>query len=180
MTYTVFFREAKKIFTAETFIDEQPAAHREVLKTVADELAAHGTVTHPQATKNSKGDWTLLVNDDGDVYVYTLFVSKLERADVKHEEGTETPSKKGELIIIDPSGPRDSMGGYHPGYWFAEQYVNFLAENQKTLFVQTIHQIKHNIASENYSLNTDGSISIHIREQNKTFSVSLTCRAEWV
>ena len=75
MTYTVFFKEAKQIFTADNFINDQPIAHQTLLKSIADELATHGTITHPEAARNSKGDWSILLNDNGDVYVYTLFIS---------------------------------------------------------------------------------------------------------
>jgi hypothetical protein len=180
MSYTVFFKEAKLIVRADNFINEQPVAHRAVLKTIADELAAQGTITHPQAKRNSKGDWSLLLVDNGDAYVYTLFISTFERAETNREVKTEAPQKKGVLTIIDPSGPRDSVGGSHPGYWFVEQYVNFLEENQRALFTETVHQIEHNIPSKNYSLNKDGSVSIHIQETGKTATISLTCRAAWV
>lgn len=150
------------------------------MKTIAEELAAQGTITHPQAKRNSKGDWSILLVDDGDAYVYTLFISTLERAEVNAEIKAPAPQNKGVLTIIDPSGPRDSLGGYHPGYWFVEQYVNFLEENQRPLFTQTVYLIEHNIPSENYSLNSDGSVSIHIKKKGDAVTISLTCRAAWV
>ena len=180
MAYTVFFREAKQLFGADNFIREQLVAHQAVLKTIADELAAQGTITHPQAKRNSNGDWSILLVDGGDVYVYTLFISTLERSEVRADVKAPVPQNRGVLAVIDPSGPRDSPGGYHPGYWSVEQYVNFLEENQRPLFTQTVYQILHNIPSENYSLNGDGSVSIHIKKTEKKVTVSVMCRAAWV
>src|SRR5690349_3887648 len=104
MAYTVFFREANKIFQAEDFINEQPIAHRKLLQTVARELAEQGTITHQQAGRNAKGDWTILLNDNGDVYSYTLFISGLEISDISIER-SNTPEEKLEFVIIDPQGP---------------------------------------------------------------------------
>ena len=64
------------------------------MKSIADEFAAHGTITHPEAIRNSKGDWSILLNDNGDVYVYTLFISKLERSEANDEVTPEAPQKK--------------------------------------------------------------------------------------
>ena len=179
MTYTVFFKEANKTFTADTFIKDQPVAHRELLKSIADELAADGGIAHPQATKLANGEWSVLLNENSDVYIYTLYVSKLEMDNVIHIE-TPVVKKQGTLIILDPSGPRDSVGGYHPGYWFVDQYVTFLDETQRELFLETVRQIERKAPSENYSVNNDGSVSIHIKRAGKTSAAMLTCRAEWV
>jgi hypothetical protein len=179
MAYTVFFKEANKTFIADQFIGDQPVAHQALLKSLADELSNLGTITHPQATKNTNGAWTVLLNENNDVYMYTLYVSKLEKEAAPHVE-TPAVKKQGVLVILDPSGPRDSIGGYHPGYWFVDQYVTFLDENQRKLFLHTIHQIEHKVPSENYSENNDGSVSIHIRARANTSTTTLTCRAEWV
>jgi hypothetical protein len=180
MAYTVFFREAQQIVGASTFIPEQPLAHQDVLKELTDELAERGTITHPRAKRNSKGDWSVLLTENGEAYNYTLFISQLETAQAKPAVKTELAQKKGVLVIIDPLGPRDSIGGDHPGYWFVDQYASFLEENQRALFIQTVHEIEHNVPSENYSVNGDGSVSIHIQRAENTATVSLTCRARRV
>lgn len=175
MSYTVFFKEANQIFPADNFINDQPITHQELLKSIADELAQRGTVNHPQATRNSK-EWSILLNDNGGIYVYTLFISKLEKEESNNEIKIETPQKKRTLVIVDPSGPRDTVGGYHPGYWLTDDYVNFLQDNHRALFMQTVHQIVHNIPSKNYTKNSDGSVSIYI----ETPTILLTSRAEWI
>jgi hypothetical protein len=180
MGYTVFFREAGKVVQSDDFIPEQPTAHQAVLRSITAELAESGTVTYPRAKKDSKGGWSILLTDAGEAYVYAFFISQFEKAEPGRRVGVDTAHKPGTLVIIDPAGPRDSVGGYHPGYWFMDQYATFLEENQRTLFTQTAHQIEHNIPSENYSLNSDGSVSIHIQETGKTATISLTCRAAWV
>lgn len=179
MAYTVFFKEAKKIFTATNFISQQPTAHRDLLQTIADTLAIDGRIAHPLVTKTTNGEWSVLLKDDnGDVYTYTLFISRFEREEANRKTEDEKPSEKRELIIIDPSGPRDSVGGYHPGYWSVTRYASLLGEEQRKLFLKTIDQIEHNIPSDYYSVNADGSISIHIDKQEKAFTISVACRAE--
>jgi hypothetical protein len=172
MAYTVFFREPKRIVKADDFIRQQPIVHQAVLSAIADDLAASGKIGHPRAKKNSNGDWSVLLIDNGDAYSYTLFISQFERDEARQEAKAKAPSKKGTLVIIDPAGARDSVGGYHPGYWFVEQYVNFIDENQRALFLQTVYQLEHNIPSENYRTNGDGSVTITVG--------SLTCRGNWV
>ncbi len=181
MAYTVFFKESNQIITAGNFIQDQPMGHRALLTDITNELAAKGTITYPQVKKNSKGEWSILINDEDGMYTYTAFVSKFENLndDSSHRAESKEPNK-GVLVIIDPSGPRDSIGGYHPGYWFAEEYVNFLSENQKTLFTEVIDKIRRQIPSGNYALNGDGSVSIYVQKQTNTSIVSLSFRAEWV
>jgi hypothetical protein len=77
------------------------------------------------------------------------------------------------------SGSRDSIRRYHRGYWSVEHAVDFFQESQRALFTQAVHQLLRNISSENYSLNKDGPVSIHIEKREKTTTVLLTCRAEW-
>jgi hypothetical protein len=154
--------------------------HQPILKLISGELAAQGATTNLRVNKNSKGEWTIVLNDNSDVYIYTLFISEIERKKNAQQGMTDIPKNKGALVIVDPSGSRDSVGGYHPGYWLTEQYVNFLSENQKELFMQTVHQITYNTPSENYTVNTDGSISIHVNRKDQSSIVVLTCLAKWI
>ncbi len=180
MAYSVFFREAKKIFIASNFISQQPTAHRKLLQTMADTLAVSGRLVHPLATKAANSEWSVLLKDDnGDVYTYTLFISRFEQEERGGEKEPEEPPKKRELLVIDPSGPRDSVGGYHPGYWSITRYASLLEEEQRKVFLQTIDQIKYNIPSDYYSINDNGSISIHIHKQGRAYTISVVCRAEW-
>jgi hypothetical protein len=180
MAYTVFFRESNEIFTAGNFIGQQPTEHRELLQTMADALAINGRIVHPLATKTAKGEWSVLLKDDhGDVYTYTLFISRFEQEETNDGMEAERPRKQRELMIIDPSGPRDSVGGYHPGYWSVTHYANLLEEEQRKLFLTTIDQIKNTIPSDGYSVNDDGSITIHIHKQARAYTISVACRAEW-
>jgi hypothetical protein len=121
----------------------------------------------------------LLKDDNGDVYIYTLFVSRLEREEARSEVDKEGPSGKRDLVIIDPAGPKDSVGGYHPGYWSIARYATFLEEAQRALFLKAMDQIEHHIPADSYSMNDDGSISIHIHKQERAYTVSVTCRAAW-
>lgn len=176
MAFTVFFREDNEVFPAGDYIPAQPAAHRELLQAMADALAADGYLEHPLATKTGNGDWWILLKDDnGDLYTYSIFISRFEQ----NETGTEQPSAKKELVIIDPGGPRDSAGGYHPGYWTVAQYASLMEESQRAVFLHAIQQITHSIPSEAYNVNNDGSISIHIHQPEKAYTVSIECRAEW-
>lgn len=179
MAYTVFFREGKEIFTASNFISQQPVGHRDLLQAMADALAINGQITHPLATKNSNGEWSVLLKENGDVYMYTLFVSRIEQEKINTEKETEKTQTERELVIIDPGGRRDSIGGYHPGFWSINHYASLLGDEQRKLFFQMIDQIQNNTPSEYYHVNSDRSISIHIHKQGAAYTVSVVCRAEW-
>jgi hypothetical protein len=111
--------------------------------------------------------------------MYTLFISQFENPETDEKKSDENLLTKRELVVIDPSGPRDSAGGYHPGFWSIEHYASLLGEEHRKLFLKVIDQIKDNIASECYRVNADGSISIHIRKQDRASAISVACRAEW-
>lgn len=179
MAYTVFFKEQNQIYKAETFINDQAVGHRQLLTTIAEELSAKGTTSHAQANKNSKGEWTIVLNDNGDAYIYAAYVSKLELPDT-HTQPTPEPEKTKTLVIIDPMGARDSVGGYHPGYWTVEDYVALLNENQREAFMQTVAKIRRGIPSEDYSVEGDGEISIHVNRKEKNWIIYLSCRARWM
>lgn len=180
MAFTVFFREENDIFPSTTYIGEQLQEHRELLQTMADALSINGHIEHPLATRTDNGDWWVMLKDEnGDVYTYSLFISRFEQQVTNVEIKIENPSKERELIIIDPGGPRDSVGGYHEGYWTIAHYASLLEEEQAKLFLKTVDQIEHNIPSDHYTFNDDGSISIHVDKQEKTYTVSIKCRAEW-
>ena len=106
MPHLVLFREDKEIFTAKNFIHQQPAAHWELLQAIADTLAADGRKAHPLVTQIAQGEWSVLLKEEnGDVYTYTLFISRFEEQGTPERKATEKPKTR-ELVIIDPSGPR--------------------------------------------------------------------------
>jgi urocanate hydratase len=109
-----------------------------------------------------------------------MYVSKFEMPPGQVKQEARADDVKKTLVIIDPMGARDSIGGYHPGYWTVDQYADFLQENQRALFTQTIVEVKRNVPSENYSIQRDGSISIHIDKKVNTSIVTLSCRAKWI
>jgi hypothetical protein len=180
MAYTVFFKERNQVFNAESFIKEQPVSHRQLLNKIAGELSINGATTDPKASKNSKGEWTILITDNGEVHIYTMYISKFEIPEKQVSRTSEGDAIKKTLAIIDPGGPRDSVGGYHPGYWSVDQYAESLPETYRADFAQTVHQIKHNILSENYSVEENGTIAIHIKRKDKLSIVEVECRARWV
>lgn len=179
MAYTVFFKEQNQIFNAQAFINEQPVQHRHLLSTIAEELSTKGSTSNSLVSKNSNGEWTIVVNDNGDVYVYTLYVSKLELSGTQSEQRVNS-EKTTTLVIIDPTGPRDSVGGYHPGYWPEDEYAKALEENVRPLFKDAISQIKQRTPSPAYTIEDDGTISMHINGKEKSAIISLNCRAKWI
>lgn len=179
MPYTVFFRDEKRIVIADNFIGQQPTAHQDFLRAMTDALAASGTINDPRATKNSNGDWSVLVTDTNeDVYIYVLFTSHFE-AEAKNETEVKRPSTNRELVIIDPAGPKDSVGGYHPGYWSIDHYASLMEDEKRRLFLEVVNQVENNIPSGFYSINNDGSLSIHASKQG-AYTISVVCRAEWL
>ncbi|MFT3948499.1 MAG: hypothetical protein QM763_16160 [Agriterribacter sp.] len=178
MPYTVFFREGNEIFSATNYISRQLAGHRAILQSMSDELAANGYIKDAHATKASNGDWWVMLKDDnGDLYTYSFFISHFEQQEPGNK--FEKPVSQKDLVIIDPAGPKDSVGGYHPGYWTVEHYASLLEEDAKNLFLQTINQIKDNRSSPYYTFNNDGSVSVHIHQQKKAYTIIVECRAEW-
>lgn len=178
MNYSVFFREDKEIFSAGDYIAQQLKEHREILLGMVSDLAKNGTISNTIATKTANGDWWVMLKaENGDLHTYSIFVSRFEK-DIESEIETKQTTKK-ELVIIDPNGARDSVGGYHPGYWTVAEFMLLIEERQRPSFLTTIQQIKQNIPSEFYTMNKDGSISIHIHQYAKAYTISLECMAEW-
>lgn len=178
MVYSVFFKEGKEIFVPPDFIDQQPTELQDALQTIVDELSKTGRAAHPSATRLKDAEWSVLLTDNGSAYVYTLFISSLGQ----QHSGTavnNTPDKKRTLVIIDPAGPVDSVGGYHPAYWSIEHYASMLEDERQMLFMNTVDQINGGIRSDNYHINADGSISIHIDKRGGAYNILITCRAEW-
>lgn len=179
MAFTVFFREENEIFPANAYIPAQLKDHRETLQTMADALSKNGILDYPTATKNNNGDWWVMLKaENGDLYTYSIFVSRFEQSETGEIKTGQPPEKK-ELVIIDPGGPKDSIGGYHPGYWTVAHYASLLEEKQRAVFLNTIHHIEHNIPSGFYTFNDDGTIAIHINRQEKAYAIIIECRAEW-
>lgn len=178
MSYTVFFREGKEIFTATQYISGQLEEHQETLQTIINELAATGHLINSRATREANGDWWLMLKDaSGDVYTYSFFISQFEQSEPSSK--AEKSTQQRELVIIDAAGERDSAGGYHPGYWTVAHYASLLEAPAKQLFLQTINQILNNIPSPHYTFTNDGSIAIKIHEEVKAYPISVECRAEW-
>lgn len=159
MAYTVFFRENEEIYPTATYLSGQLPEHQDQLQTLADTLSIHGNLEHPFVSKNKNGDWWVMLKaNNGDVYNYSIFISGFEQDETK----SESPTTQKALVIIDPQGPKDSVGGYHPGYWTIAQYASLLEESQRVLFMSTIYKIEHNLPSDYYSVANDNTILIQI------------------
>ncbi len=145
---------------------------------MSDELAANGYLEGSPAVKVANGDWWVMLKDDnGNLYTYSFFISHFEQ--MKPDGKSENPTQQKELVIIDQAGPKDSVGGYHPGYWTIAHYTSLLGEDERELFLKTVDQIANNLPSSYYTSNSDGSVSIHINHQGKAYNIFIECRAEW-
>lgn len=179
MAFSVFFKEGTEIFSPSTYIPVQPKEHREVLQTLTDALIKKGSITHPHATKTNDGEWWIMLkSNNGDLYTYSIFISRFEQIEAT-EISQKKDLKKKELVIIDPNGARDSIGGYHPGYWTIAHYTSLLQEDHRETFLNIIHHIEHSIPSPFYTINNDGTIIINALKQKKTITISIECKAEW-
>jgi hypothetical protein len=127
------------------------------------------------------GDWSIWLEDlDGERHNFVLFVSQLE---VPREPAKKTqlnsPSAT-QLVIVDPNGPKDTIGGQHPGYWSIEEFASGMDSIGRETFMKVISDIKLGRSSEHYSKKPDGSISIHINRSDLGYGVQIYCEANFI
>jgi hypothetical protein len=184
MAYTVFFREGRNIFQADSYIEREPEHFRRELKQIAGLLSSNGFVEGYRAVKLANGDWSVWLQDpQGQLTNYSLFISSFESTDTQDQDRAvvgKAPLKKRELVIISGISPRDSAGGFHPGYWSIPYYAGFFEPSQQRYFMETIAEILAGIPSENYTIHSDKEIAIHIHKPEGAYSINIQCTAMWV
>jgi hypothetical protein len=180
MAYTVFFREGSKIFQADSYIQGEPECFHTALKALTQSLSLNGFLEGHRITKLVNGDWSVWLEDATEGLTnYSLFISSFENRDIPVSEPAVV-SKKRELVIISPAGEKESVGGFHPGYWSISQCADFFEPLQRKYFMEAVAEILAGIPSENYTVHTDNSISIHIYKPESAYSINIQCTAKWV
>jgi hypothetical protein len=180
MAYTVFFREGRNIFQVDSYIEREPECFRATLKTLAQLLSLNGFVEGHRATKLANGDWSVWLDDPTEgLTIYYLFISSFENIDIPVSESV-VASKKRELVIIDPAGERDNVGGFHPGYWSISQYADSFEPSQRRYFMEAVAEILAGIPSENYTVHSEKDIAIHIHKPEGAYSINVQCTAMWI
>lgn len=184
MGRTVFFREGKDIFHTDVYIENEPEYFRAELKKIVELLSSNNGIEGYRAIKLANGDWSVWLQDPGGELInYSLFISSFESIDTQDQDSvvvSEMPSKKRELVIINPSGPKDSVGGFHPGYWVVDQYADFHEPIAAKYFMETVAEIIARIPSENYTAYSDKNIAIHIHKPEKAYAINIKCTAMWI
>jgi hypothetical protein len=184
MERTVFFREGKNIFRAESYIQNEPEYFRSELKQIADLLSSNGFVDGYRAVKLANGDWSVwLQNLEGELVNYSLFISSFDSTDTQDNDPVvvgKVPSKKRELVIINPAGPKDSVGGFHPGYWSVDSFADFHEPIARDFFLEVVAELMAGVPSENYSILSNGHIAIHIHKPEKAYTIQINCTAMWI
>lgn len=184
MAHTVFFREGRNIFQADSYIEREPDFFQEALKKLAHSLSVNGFVEGYRAVKLANGDWSVWLEDpEGELTNYSLFISSFENTNIHNEDPVVTgkiPSKKRELVIISPIGPKDSVGGFHPGYWSVENFADFHEPIARDYFLEVVAEIMAGVPTKNYSILSNGNISIHIYKPKKAYTIEINCTAMWI
>jgi hypothetical protein len=180
MAYTVFFREGPNIFQADSYIEGEPACFQTALKALAQSLSLNGFLEGKRITKLTNGDWSVWLEDATEGLTnYSLFISSLENIDIPVSK-LVIGSKKRELVIISPAGEKESVGGFHPGYWSISQCADFFEPLQRKYFMEAVAEILAGIPSENYTVHTDDNISIHIYKPEGAYTINIQCTAKWI
>jgi hypothetical protein len=182
MEHTVFFREGKNIFRSDSYIEKEPEYFRSELQQVADLLSSHGFIEGYRAVKLANGDWSVWLQDPGGQLTnYSIFISNLEPTNTPVPVIAEQiPSKKRELVIISPIGPKDSVGGFHPGYWSVDSFADFHEPLARDYFLEVVAEIMAGTLSKNYSILSNGNISIHIHKPERAYTIEINCTAMWI
>lgn len=177
--YSVFFRAQNQDLSAEAFIQKQPTHFKDQLRQAAQMLSTTGKIQGFRAGRLNDGDWSIWLEDDsGERHNFILFISQFE---LSKEQNIKKPTQKTkELVIIDPNGPRDTIGGQHPSYWSIDSYASRMDAIVRDYFMNVITEIQFGAESKNYSHNSDGSVSIHIDRPDIGFGIHIHCQAKFI
>jgi hypothetical protein len=169
MDYTVFFRENSQIFLSTEFIQKQNPIFQKALSEATKELSTHGELKMLQAGKLKNGDWSIWLEDEKREHVnFNFFISLFEKP--VNEQAFQKMEQSKQLVIIDPGGPHDTVGGSHPGWWSPKDYASRMDDLQRDYFLKVIDEIIEGAKSKDYTIRPDRTIEISLRSLIKLSS----------
>ena len=179
--YVVFFREKTNAIKADACIKKQPDYFRLQLEQAVHMLSTTGRIDTPRSSRLTNGDWSIWLEDEtGERHNFILFVSQFERPDESIQTMSPSAKKIKQLVIVDPNGPRDTVGGDHPGYWSLESFVSRMDAMTRDYFMNVVSEIQFGAVSKNYTNNSDGSVSIHINRPDLGCGIHVTCMGKFI
>lgn len=84
-----------------------------------------------------------------------------------------------QLVIVDPGGARDTIGGCHPGMWSPDDFASRLDATVRPSFYAVIAKIRAGETDSRYVHGADGSYSIHVPGPLGPLT-AVSCVARWV
>jgi hypothetical protein len=178
--YVVFFREKANAIKADAYIKKQPDYFSLQLEQAIHMLSTTGRIDLPRSNQLTNGDWSIWLEDEnGERHNYILFVSQFERPIEPIRTSTHLKKIK-HLVIVDPNGPRDTIGGDHPGYWSVESFASRMDAMTRDYFMNVISEIQFGAESKNYTNNSDGSVSIHINRPDLGYGIHVICTGKFI
>lgn len=173
---------------SSTYIPLQPQWQRAWLEEMVNELLKSGRITHPDAQKTEDGKWSLWFRKDGEVAVFHVcylarsdeaivsdFARDLMNPDANKSAKPVSPSKH--LVVLNPhyTGPNGQAGEYYT----IDHYAQMMDNIRRDVFLETISEIQNGKRSKNYTVNSDGTIAIHIHVSGGPYAINIVCTATW-
>jgi hypothetical protein len=180
-SYSVFFREADTQVLSDQFIKSQLDVFQSDLMRASEMLATTGRIDGFRSGLLTNGDWSIWLEDkSGDRHNFLLFISRLEFGAEHEPKSVSKPATRKRLVVVDPGGARDSVGGSHPGYWSLEVFVRGFDPLIRDILDEVVSDIEAGKSSRYFSRNPDGTISIHIDRSDLGGGVHINCVLKFV
>ncbi len=190
MKFDVFFEANPSDCPSQIYVASQPIWQQSSLQLFVKELLEKNKIDHRDARRITNDRWSLWVRQDGQEAVnHVCYLAKADEpvlsdfakmllSDAATPAIEEVRQPAMQLMIINTNSHAVSIGRadelLDPGY-----YASLMDLIQKEIFLKTIQDIQNGYKTNDYSLNADGSIAIHINKPEVAYGIHITCAAKW-
>ncbi len=175
----VFIRTPTGPVTSTNFLESIKPYYHDSLKEASRQLIENGRIDGFEAVELENGDWSITLKHEDKTTGFVLYMSEVDAADEVVRLGAAPKKAQAELVIIDPAGQRERIGGIHPGYWSTDWYTAQVDPLVRPKFLAVIEAIRKNKPSRAYRRNGDGTYTIVIEDDGLPKEMHINCTARW-
>ncbi len=150
MSQELFFIDDSMMIDGEKFLEMQSEVFRRPLTQIYYFLMSDSKKSMPGVKPLPGQQWLIeLANENGEPHFFVV---------------TKNPSAQDYdwrgLMINDPNGSHNSVGGDHPGYWSWRFIYDRMSKPEQRLLLEIIASIRAKAKSEYYEVFPDGGVTI--------------------